>query len=124
MRPLEFFSIAAAKRFIHSCWVSLSVAVLIFITMVCDQALLATNSVAATATPQAVNTARALIILTLVLALFTGFPSARYRLAASNDRRHPVAASLVINSPLNDSRMRPTLYSIPGRTNQNEQSSC
>jgi hypothetical protein len=34
MRPLVFFSIAAANRFIHSCWASLSVAVLIFITMV------------------------------------------------------------------------------------------
>jgi len=34
MRPLVFFSIAAANRFIHSCWASLSVAVLSFITMV------------------------------------------------------------------------------------------
>jgi hypothetical protein len=32
MRPPESFSTAAAKRFIHSCWVSLSVAVLSFIT--------------------------------------------------------------------------------------------
>src|SRR6516164_3920000 len=34
MRPLVFFSIAAANRFIHSCWASLSVAVPSFITMV------------------------------------------------------------------------------------------
>src|ERR1700722_17441324 len=34
MRPLLFFSIATANRFIHSCWASLSVAVESFITIV------------------------------------------------------------------------------------------
>src|ERR1700716_4061764 len=34
MRPLVFFSMATAKRFSHSCWASLSVAVPVLITIV------------------------------------------------------------------------------------------
>src|ERR1700716_2483824 len=34
MRPLVFLSIATAKRFSHSCWASLSVAVPVLITIV------------------------------------------------------------------------------------------
>src|SRR6267378_2967726 len=70
MRPLVFLSIAAAKRFSHSCWASLSVAVPVLITIVLVSwaAALAAAPMSAATSPRArAHAARRAVVAVLVI---------------------------------------------------------
>src|SRR5712671_8129740 len=85
MRPLVFLSIATAKRFSHSCWASLSVAVPVLITIV----LVSWAAALAAAPMSAATSPRARPHAVIALLLVIDFPLWRVKFSSVYMRAAP-----------------------------------